>query len=292
MNILFFALKTILVSSILYGYYCLFLRNRAFSHYNRFFLLSIPFLSLLIPALQLNVAGWDHSPAANPIRLLAVVNGHLDETFAGYGQQSFWKDLHWEPILLAATGLITLVLGFRLYRSLHYLMNLKRSTSPLSLEGARVYLVRAKGTPFSFFTSIFWNADQDLTSADNHRILQHELYHVCHRHSIDILLLEVLRTVCWFNPFIYLVRREIQVVHEFLADAFAAGETDQLEYARLLVTTRFRQPLSITHPFIQHSIKRRIAMITRTSKTKPGLLGRIMIMPLLLLLTLLFAFKM
>jgi TonB family protein len=132
----------------------------------------------------------------------------------------------------------------------------------------------------------------ELDCPQGQQILRHELYHVQHRHSLDILLLEIARILCWFNPFIHLIRQEIQTIHEFSADEFASSETDKLEYAELLlINSAGRKSVSITHPFFHNQIKRRIAMITQNKKIKSGLLGRMMILPVVALLLGLFAFK-
>lgn len=297
MNILLFLLKTVMISGFLLGYYWLFLRNRSFNRYNRFFLLLIPVVSFLIPALQFNPLPGVQSPNASPSRLLAVVTGNLNETksltetVSNYGYRSFWKSLPWEAFLLFASSLVTLVLIFRLYQAFRYLVMLKKTTSPIVSAEARIYPVHVEGTPFSFFSSIFWNAKQDLISVENQLVLKHELYHVRQLHSLDILFLEILSAFFWFNPFIHLIRKEILTVHEFLADGFAASGANEIEYARLLLFSGSGKSPSISHPFFHNPIKRRIAMITKISKTKSGLLSRFLIIPFALLLILLFAFK-
>jgi TonB family protein len=287
-----YLLKTVLVAGLLYTYYRLFLRNRSFHLYNRYYLLSVPVVSLLLPALQLKLFGsWNWHSRDNPIRLLAVANGSLEEAVTIYARQGFREGFPWGQVCLAGSLCISLFLLFRLYRSLLYLRQLRRNSPCRELQGARLYFVSQEGTPFSFFSSIFWNEAQELDNARGQQMLQHELYHVRHRHSLDVVMLEAARIFCWFNPFMHLIRREIQVLHEFLADDHAASGTDRLEYAELLLTSS-RSPgsLTLTHPFFHNQIKRRITMITN-KKCRSGLLGRLMILPLVLLLTGLFAFR-
>ena len=293
MTILLYLIKTVLISGFLFGYYWLFLRNKAFHRYNRWFLLSIPAISLILPLLRLSIPGfWTHSRDTGTIQLLGVANSNLEEAVTIYARQGFWKSFPWESAFLAIGLFVSLCFLFRFLRSLWQLRFLRHNNSFHEIEGTRIYFVTQEGTPFSFFKSIFWNEAMELDSPQGQQILRHELYHVRHRHSLDILLLEIARILCWFNPFIHLIRLEIQTIHEFLADDFASFETDKLEYAEMLLIHSFRpKNISITHPFFQNQIKRRVAMITQNKKIKSGLLGRMMILPLVALLLGLFAFK-
>ncbi|MCK7556945.1 hypothetical protein MKQ70_18770 [Chitinophaga sedimenti] len=73
-------------------------------------------------------------------------------------------------------------------------------------------------SPFSFFRYIFWNRETRLESPEGQQILQHELAHLTEKHSIDKLLLEVITAFCWINPFFHLMKRELALIHEFIAD--------------------------------------------------------------------------
>ena len=293
MTILLYLIKTILISGLLVGYYWLFQRNKAFHRYNRWFLLGIPAVSLMLPLLRLNIPDfWSQSRDGGTIHLLGVANGNLEEAVTVYARQGFWRAFPWESVFLAVGLFVSLCFLFRFLRSLWQLLSLRRHHSSFEIEGTRIYFVTQDGTPFSFFKSIFWNEAMELNSPQGQQILRHELYHVRHRHSLDILLLEIARILCWFNPFIHLIRKEIQIIHEFSADEFASFETDKLEYAEMLLINSFHpKSISITHPFFQNQIKRRIAMITQNKKNKSGLLGRMMILPLVAMLLGLFAFK-
>ena len=293
MTILLYLLKTVLISGLLFGYYLVFQRNKAFHRYNRWFLLGVPAVSLLLPLLRLNIPDfWSGNQDGTTIHLLGVANGNLEEAVTVYARQGFWKAFPWESVFLAVGLFVSLCFLFRFLRSLWQLYILRRHHSSREIEGTRIYFVNQEGTPFSFFKSIFWNAGMELNSPQGQQILRHELYHVRHQHSLDILLLEIGRILCWFNPFIHLIRHEIQTIHEFSADEFASFETDKLEYAEmLLINSAGRKSIAITHPFFQNQIKRRIAMITQNKKIKSGLLGRLMILPVVALLLGLFAFK-
>ena len=192
---------------------------------------------------------------------------------------------------LLITLFISMMLFVRFLKTIRYLRNLRRNRTFLQLPEATVYFVSEKGTPFSFFKSIFWGEEMDMNSREGRQILRHELFHVRNNHSLDIIGMEIISILCWFNPFFHLIGRELKLIHEYAADACAVAETNEYEYAGLLLTKISGRPLPLTNPFFKNQIKRRIAMITKSNKNKKALMGRFMILPLLALLICLFSFK-
>ena len=94
-QLLWYSLRVILISAVFYGYYRAFLRNRRFHHFNRFFLLSIPLLSLILPFIHLPLGGylWPADRAVAPFSVLhAVTIGDWKETKA-FGAPSGMKQL-------------------------------------------------------------------------------------------------------------------------------------------------------------------------------------------------------
>ncbi len=291
--LLLYFLKTLMISGLLLGYYWFFFRNKPFHRFNRYFLLVIPAISLILPTLRLTLPSfWQKGPGNSPVYLLGVANGSWEESVTVYARQGFWKSIPWESVCVMAAILVSAFFLIRFYRSLHYLRSLMRNNPHTEFQGTHIYFIRQKGTPFSFFNNIFWNESQDLASSSSQQILRHELYHVQNRHSADLVLLEIARIFCWFNPFLHIIRQEVQALHEFLADAYAVSGEDRLSYAELLLANSMRPAsFQMTHRFFQNHIKRRIAMITNHKKINAGLLSRIMILPVIALILGLFAFK-
>jgi TonB family protein len=292
MSILIYLIKTVLISGLLLGYYMLFLRNRLFHGFNRFYLLAIPVLGFLLPALHLSIpAFWNQSSGGSPIRLLAVSRGTFEDAITIYGSGGPATLLS----LKFVTGIIyagtCFFLLFRLFRTLRFLFLLRKNSPSDSVASARIYFVSAPGTPFSFFSSIFWDKGLSIDSKAGQQILRHEIFHVEQNHSLDNLIMEMLSILYWFNPFIYFIHRELRAIHEYTADAYAAAGADTYEYASLLLMKVSGSSISITHPFFKNQIKRRISMMTK-KKNNPGISNRFMILPLLAFLVALFSFKM
>jgi len=292
MILLIYIIKTVLISGLLFCYYWLFLRNRAFHQFNRLFLLSIPFISFLLPALHLNMPSfWNQHSAGLPIRLLGVGPGSFEEAVTIYGNKTHGNMIPLQSLLILLSLGFSLFLFFRFVKTIHMLIRLRKNKPFLKLPEATIYFVSEKGTPFSFFNSIFWGNEMDLNGDAGKQILRHELFHVKQNHSMDMVIMEMVSIVIWFNPFHHLIHKELKAIHEYGADAYVAAVSDSYAYASLLLLNTPGSPIPITNPFFKNQIKRRITMMTKSPKNSKGLLGRFMILPLILILLGMFSFK-
>lgn len=296
MAVLIFVFKLIAGSGLLYGYYHLFLRNRRFHAYNRFYLLASMVISLVLPLVHIPVDFlWGHQPNASIIRTLRVINANgWEEPVTIYASRHWWNQwltvqngLYIIYLAGLATGLVVLV------RSLARIKTFMRKYPYETIDRLRIYYTEEPGTPFSFFRSIFWDKRISLHETRGQQIFRHELFHVKERHSTDVLLAELICCCCWFNPFYQLFKKELKAIHEFLADEYAISANNRYEYAELLVAQAISQKkLPLTTPFFHNQLKRRITMITQSNLIRrSGYISRIMVLPLLLLLVSAFAVK-
>lgn len=286
MIILSYLGKMVLCSGILLGYYWLFLRNRHFHHYNRFYLLGALVLSIVLPLFKIPVFNEATSTldqvAYNTARMITLQPLSQQAAMPAQDTGSLFtlSNLIW--VLYGAGVLVLLVI---LGRSLWYIRKISNCYGYEAVEELKIYQTREPGTPFSFFRSIFWNEELPFTSPQGQQVFRHELFHVQEKHSADILLAELITAAAWFNPFFYLIKKELKTIHEFLADQYAASESDRYEYAELLVRqVMTSRKLSITHHFFQNQLKRRISMITQLNQSKYGYWSRVMVLPILVVL--------
>jgi bla regulator protein blaR1 len=297
MSILLYPVKLILATGLLYGYYRLFLRNRQFHRYNRFYLLSAVSIALIIPFIKIPL--YLQPPTGGAINIAGTLqalsltgvgepdtNGKLVQ---GWGH---WLTLYNGAGLLYAAGVV--IGSFALLRSVAYLVRLRKRYPFTLIDKIRFYETTEPGSPFSFFRLVFWNRDIPLHSKEGQQIFRHELFHAKEGHSLDNLGMEFVCCLGWFNPFFHLIKKELKAIHEFLADDYAISNNDRLDYAELLVTHAIRQVnTGISHPFSQHEIKRRIMMLTKSNplRRNAGYASRIMALPLLMILFSAFAFR-
>jgi TonB family protein len=272
-----YLLKVFICSGVLYGYYALALKNNAFHHWNRYYLLLSALLSLVLPLLQIPISFYPQTDSGSllptqliNLRTFIVEGGHNVSSIA-------------TPALLtmAAYILVTTLLLIRLllnWRKLHQLLKSSRINA-----GAGYSLVENQQiqSPFSFFNNIFWSGDIPPDSQEGQQILRHELAHVNGHHTTDKLLIEIICSICWINPFFYLLKKELNMVHEFIADKAAAEQDDVADYAKtILQITLQSRILGSINNFAQKPVKRRIHMLFNNKKKHP-FMKKIIILPVL-----------
>jgi N-acetylmuramoyl-L-alanine amidase len=293
MNLLLYLLKLTLVSGILFGYYHLFLRNRPFHHYNRFFLLGAALLSFLIPLVHIPSGLLNVSAAGKgTIRLLQISPGNWEESVTVTPGDGGIPFLSWQEALILLYLLISSLLLLVFFRSLLYLGRILRKYPRRQVDGINCYDTEEPGAPFSFFNHIFWKGPFDSATAVRDPVFLHEKCHILQRHSADRLFFECLKILCWFNPFFHLMQKEIKALHEFLADEYAVAAEDRFVYAeRLILEAGPKRWAPLANPFFNNQIKRRIMMIMKNNVNSRHRTGRIMILPILFLVIIAFGFR-
>ncbi len=274
--------QMIACSGILYAYYYFFLRNEKFHQYNRFYLLMAMTLSLLLPLLKIPVTvnDTDTSPVYTFISTgEAVVVTAIEKRF------------DYMQLLYAIYGCILLWMLFRLVKAISAVISIKRAAHTEMIEDIRLVKTPHPDAPFSFFKWLFWNERIELESAEGIHMFKHEMYHIRSKHSWDLLFMEVILSICWFNPFFYLYRKEVKTIQEFLADRHAAGNSDHASYAELLlmraIGSRHQQ---LINPFFHNQLKRRITMLTSSKKPQYQWLRKLLVLPVATTVIALFAF--
>jgi hypothetical protein len=138
---------------------------------------------------------------------------------------------------------------------------------------------------FSFFNWIFIHKNE-LSEEEINEILTHEKIHVAQWHSLDLILIELLSAVMWFNPVSWMIRKEMQLLHEYLADKGALNTgIDRLRYQALLVNQVTEERLIRLSSSFNHSlIKKRMIMMTKNEFNQQTNLKILVLVPLVALL--------
>jgi beta-lactamase regulating signal transducer with metallopeptidase domain len=291
LTIAYYFLQVLLCSGMLMGYYWLVLRNKRFHQYNRFYLLAATLLSWIVPLIKISwhrpVFDNEAPPMMNLLSVVADNNSQIEATITRKG--FIWN---WD---LLASGIYFAVATVLLAAMIHAFVRLYRLMKHHSCKNVgEVFLIltHAKGTPFSFFRYIFWNEEIDIRSEAGQQILQHELTHVQQKHSFDKLFIQFVLIAGWFNPFFWLLRREMEMIHEFIADKKAVNNGDTAALAQMLLTAAYpQQKFALTHPFFFSPIKRRLLMLTNNRNPRFSYIRRLVVLPLLAVVIVLFAFR-
>ena len=274
--------QVLLISGLLFSYYLVVLRNKKFHQYNRFYLLATVLLSLILPLIKFHFL---NAFSAQPVvRLLSTMNSttvYVSNVMTTYDFLSqFNLFLFYAFLTISAAFLITLI-----SQVLQIFLLVKGNPKRL-LSNVCLVFTKTKGTPFSFFKYIFLDENINIESRQGQAVLQHELAHVTQHHSADKLFLNIVLTVCWANPFFWLIRNELNITHEFIADKRAISNSDSSAFASMLLTSIYPQHASVlTNSFFHSPIKRRLIMLTTSKTTRYSYMRRLMVLPLVAIIT-------
>ena len=267
-----YMLKMILVSGVLLGYYWISLRNTRFHHYNRFYLVGAVLLGLLLPMLDLNWFAVTPPETPQVQQVIAFIN---------QPSQVVEQTMSWDRILFFALLLVSVSLLIVFLHGIYNVLQLKSKSKITVTEDFDFVETSLNEAPFSFFRNLFWRSDLSLTDETGQRILKHELTHIQEHHSVDKVFVAIATYLFWMNPVFWLIRRELEVVHEFIADEKAIAEEDASLLAAMLLKSHYPSPvLSVGQSFFYSSIKRRIIMLTTSKKVSYSYARRILVLPL------------
>ena len=261
----------ILVSAVMSAYYLLFLRDKTFHHYNRFYLLGTMVLSLLLPLLKV-----EYFTIETDSRILLLLN-QFNQSSAQEVENSFnfWN---FGALIL---GIVSFYLLAKLTLGLVKIHQLKKEFPKESIEGITFYNTNLHDAPFSFFRNLFWKKSILINSDLGKQILKHEMVHIEQKHSFDKLFVQIIQSLFWFNPIFYFIKKEITLIHEYLADKKAVKNADTRAFAQMLLASNFSgNVLPATSPFLSSNFKKRLKMLTQKN-TKYSYARRILALPIL-----------
>jgi hypothetical protein len=277
-------LKLIITSGILFLYYWAALRNRIFHNYNRFYLLAAVVISISIPFLNFKLYSLDQ-----PIPV--ILNNFSVELNANNRVRQHFL-FTWETFLGVTTIIISVSLLFILLSKIAWIYRMKRSHPVTRMNGFNLIETDLDQAPFSFLNNLFWRKSISMHDYYGTEIFAHELTHIKERHTYDKLFSQVMVCFFWMNPFYWLIQKELNVIHEFIADSKSIRDGDTESFAKMLLQSyndgRFFNP---SHSFFNSSIKRRLIMITTSKNANHSYLRRLLVLPILSVLVTVFSFS-
>jgi hypothetical protein len=295
-----------------YAFYHVALRRETFFQWSRAYLLVTPLLAMVLPALNIrldrnaeirsaNVSEMPSERTEPTSAILPLVEQVQSSPVALHrydwsqpvaaGWSVSLADALWWLYGAGAIGLLVLlaVRFGRLFWMLHRCRRERQGTVTFATsEVEEVPLA-------SFFGFIFWNKNAQLSESQQF-LLEHELVHVRQRHSLDVLLMELMVVLQWFNPLMHTFRRSLCAVHEYIADDYVVRHTRQRRaYATLLVQqaaagTRAPSGSGLVNTF-HLLIKQRLIMLAKRPSRPLRRAKFALALPLAAGLMLLFSFR-
>lgn len=224
------------------------------------------------------------------VQMLQTIS-YGDEAVIEYSRNSGFQ-LTTQDVAEGAYLLISAVFLFIFFLSLYKIVRLKKKYPETKIEDISFINTNVKGTPFSFLKSIFWNNKIDLHSKPGQQIFNHEIAHIKEKHSYDKIFMNIILIFFWINPFFWLMRKELYMIHEFIADKESLEDSDINTFAEMILQTVYPgQNFSFANNFFYSPIKRRIKMLTKNKNPKVNYISRLLVLPLAVIVLFAFTFK-
>ncbi|MCU7616822.1 M56 family metallopeptidase [Chryseobacterium sp. PBS4-4] len=271
-TLIFYFGKVVLCSAVMFLYYQSFLKDKTFHHYNRFYLLFTVAVSIVLPLLKIEYFTIEFSEK------VYEVFAKFQSVKVSKGTNDGINYLKYINIAIIGVAFILLIkLSFGILKIQKFKTQFKKE----KIEGINFYQTNLSEAPFSYFKNLFWKNTIIINSDIGKQILKHEMVHIEQKHSYDKIFIEIVTAVFWFNPIFYLIKKEINLIHEYLADKKAVRQSDTKVFAQMLLASHFSgNQLSVTSPFLSSNLKKRLKMIQKP-KTKFGYVRRISALPVL-----------
>lgn len=278
-SILSFSLKSSMCSAIFAAYYMLALKNVQINGFNRTYLLAAALLSLLLPFARFEI--FSAGPVAVPdFPVFDISAKGAEEVFINTGAAP--GRFNWPLALTAAYFAVSVVMVVKLAAKFTWVYYLKTKGQRIKREGFLLIKTGDSRAPFSFMNMIFWPVHMRQDSTEGKRIFMHEMAHVKQYHTLDKIFMQLILAICWLNPFNWLIKKEVWLQHEFLADRYAIKDGDSETFARMLLYN-ITNPSgrTVISPFFQSPVKRRLLMLTQRGGNTYGFLRRFLSIPIL-----------
>ena len=275
-------LKVNVAIVLFYAFYRLFFYKDTFFGWRRIALLCFFAVSAAVPLLNIQTWITEQEPMVAMADLYASVV--LPDFVITTTATTDWKSIILEYTSIVYWGIMSLLI-LRFFTQLIGIIRLAYRCRRGQINGANFYLLPKTEGPFSFFHWIFINPFSH-TEEELNEILIHEQTHARQWHSIDVIVSEIACILCWFNPFAWLMKREIRTNLEYLADArvLENGYDSKTYQYHLLGLSHHKAAATIYNSFNVLPLKKRIRMMNKKRTKEIGRTKYLMFLPLAVLL--------
>lgn len=256
-----YLLKIVLCSGLFILFYNLVLKNEKLLKFNRFYLIATLLISLAIPFLYYEIP--------------AIKVQEISDLQIGESENMVQNTIIQNSILSFSNLIFTIYFLVIFFLLIKFLRNLRQINTEIlknvKLKNGSFWLVlkNEKTEPHSFWKYIFINKNDYQNGDINEKIILHETAHLDQKHSLDLIFIELMLIIFWFNPALYFYKKAILTNHEYLADELVLNKTKNIsDYQNLLLTQLISEKILFSNSFNLINTKTRIKMMTKTtSKT-------------------------
>jgi beta-lactamase regulating signal transducer with metallopeptidase domain len=272
-----YILKSATCLTLLLAFYHLVLEKEKMHVFNRFYLLGSVLFSFLAP---LYIIYIDATPViSETIQTTSEIN-LTDFTPIEIIEE---KTINYTQIFIGTYILISFILLMRFGKNIFNLLSKIRGNTKINYQNAKLVLVDDHILPHTFWNYIFINKSDYENQKIEQELFTHELTHVTQKHTLDVIILEVIQIIFWINPFFILLKKAVQLNHEFLADERVINQhknTFQYQYL-LLNKAAWKNDYYLASNLNYSLTKKRLLMMTTQSSHTKILLKKLAVVPLL-----------
>ncbi|WP_233130964.1 M56 family metallopeptidase [Polaribacter tangerinus] len=225
-----YIIQVVLFQVLFLAVYDFFLSKETFFTKNRWYLLSTPIISFLLPLVKIPTfqKAVSHEYMVYLPEIVLSPEKVIQET-------AFYQSINYVDIIFGIGVIIFSVLFvYRLITIVHLISSYR----VVKKKAYTLVLIPNQKCAFSFFNYIFLGAE--IPETQKTQIIAHELVHSKQKHTLDLLLFELLKIVMWYNPMIFIYQKRITLVHEYISDEIATKTATKENYINQMLSNFFQ----------------------------------------------------
>ena len=269
-----YIIQVVLFQILFLAIYDFFLSKETFFTKNRWYLLSAPIVSFLLPFVK--IPSFQKAIPQTYIYYMPEIILSPERVIQ---EASWYQSINYlDMLFLGGVVIFSILFATKLVK----IIQLTRAYKLRKKDGYTLVLIPKQSKAFSFFNYIFLG--KEIPDTQKEQIIAHELVHSKQKHSLDLLFFELLKIVMWFNPMVYSYQKRITLVHEYISDAVATKSEPKDEYINQLLSNFFQvENISFINQFYKQTlIKKRIIMMKKKQSKKMNQLKYLVLIPVLL----------
>ena len=277
-----YELKVAVLIAVFYIFWRLLVANETWHRLNRIVLLSTAVASFVLPLCVITIHQTVEVIPTATEQMSTMVPAELSEVAPVMTEAETEQPINWQLLLTLIYIIGVIVVLSKMLLSLWRLHRMAAESEIHSLsDGRRIAVCEKISTPFSWWNTVFMNHD-DYEKGET-ALLTHELEHLRLHHSADVVLVELLTALQWFNPAMWMLRADLRTIHEYEADqqVLSHGFND-IQYLQLLIRKAAVQSgYSLANGISNSTLKNRVTMIMKTKSNRNSVWKLLALLPII-----------
>ncbi|KGL58915.1 M56 family metallopeptidase [Polaribacter sp. Hel1_85] len=275
-----YLLKSASCLALLLFFYHFILEKEKMHNFNRFYLLGSVLASFLVPMATITIEATQEIIPETAAAIQSFVAPTFIENATAI---NFEENINYTQLLIGFYLIISTILLIRFIKNLFKIIRKISVNEKVKYKKATLILLNDNILPHTFWNYIFINKSAYKNDKIEKELFTHELTHVTQKHTLDVILIEILQIVLWINPLFIFLKKAIQLNHEFLADSTVINQhKNTFQYQHLLLNKAAWKNEYYLASNLNYSLtKKRLLMMTTQSSHTKILLKKLAVIPLL-----------